>query len=65
MIRQLRVPTNPTTLKTIGKLAPSVEEELREEYESFCEGIKKDLDPIEAEYGGHPTFAEWLEAQDA
>lgn len=36
------------------------EAELREEYAQFCESIKKDLDPIEAEFGGCPTYKEWL-----
>lgn len=36
------------------------EEEAREKYRVFCEESAKDLDPIEAEYGGIPTFEEWL-----
>jgi glycine cleavage system regulatory protein len=38
------------------------QEELREQYNQFCEDCKRDLDPIEAEYGGVPTFKEWKEA---
>jgi hypothetical protein len=36
------------------------EAELREEYAQFCESIRRDLDPIEAECGGCPTYREWL-----
>jgi len=36
------------------------EAELREEYAQFCENIKRDLSSVEAEYGGVPTFKEWL-----
>jgi len=36
------------------------ESELRAEYHQFCQDIKRDLSSIEAEYGGVPTFKEWL-----
>ena len=36
------------------------EAELREQYAEFCESIKRDLSSVEAEYGGVPTFKEWL-----
>ena len=36
------------------------EAELRVEYRQFCENIGRDLDSIEAECGGCPTYQEWL-----
>lgn len=42
--------------------AAMTEAELREQYGQFCDGIKKDLDPIEAEYGGCPSFEEFKQA---
>lgn len=38
------------------------EEALREEYEEFCEDARRDLDPVEAENLGLPTYREWKEA---
>lgn len=31
----------------------------REEYRRFCADCKRDLDPLEAEFGGLPSFDEW------
>jgi len=40
-------------------------DELREEYRLWCEEATRDLDPIEAEFGGLPTFKEWKETYHA
>jgi hypothetical protein len=37
------------------------QEELREQYRQFCNYCKRDLDPIEQENLGLPTFREWKE----
>jgi hypothetical protein len=53
--------TQPSTAGSRASLdARALHEGLREEYRFFCDDIKRDLDPIEAEYGGCPTFQEWL-----
>jgi hypothetical protein len=54
--RQLRVATNPASFKAAGI---DITDDLRAEYEEFCEECRRDLDPIESEYGGVPTFTEW------
>ena len=50
-------PTNPATIQRMS--------ELREQYKEFFEECRHDLDPIEAEYGGIPSFAEWPEDIEA
>ena len=37
-------------------------EDLRAEYRQYCEDCRRDLDPIEQECLGLPTFREWKEA---
>lgn len=68
-MKRSRVPTNPTTLASLHLIdaapAESTERQLRREYIAFCEECRRDLDPIEVEFGGIPTFTEWKETYNA
>jgi len=46
-----------------NKTAGIFYEEMRQKYREFCEECKKDLDPIEAEYGGLISFEEFVESE--
>jgi hypothetical protein len=51
-------------LEAAGTAADDVaqaDDELRAEYEQFKEDCARDLDPIEAEFAGMPTFTEFRE----
>jgi hypothetical protein len=64
MQKQLRTPTNPASMRAAG-IDLSDRPDKEAEYQRFCDDLKRNLPPVEAEVNGTPTFAEWLEAQDA
>jgi hypothetical protein len=63
MNKQLRTPTNPSTLKSVGAFDAYIQDEqehkAREKYAAFVAECRRDLSPVEAECGGIISFEEW------